>query len=216
MARTLDLYALIQQPESQRDQEWERAFIEAFVDAKIEVVGEESQVGPDGWPYLYTKTSPQAAEPVGKVIQWLAQRGIGLVVNPHKVMPDYIFPYGMIWHYAQTGQFIMAPANNRSGEVFLQKDKKYIFGPPSETYLPTYVRGILREFLKAQGMENPKALVISTEDFKQVDLVFSVESLGHPEPSQHQSIADSLSWFLPLHYSLILASEKGLPAFTDL
>jgi hypothetical protein len=216
MARTLDLFSLIQQPESQRDAEWERAFFEAFLDAKVELDGDESRVGPDGWPYLYVKTTAQATEPVVKILEWLAPRGIGLVVNAHKVLPDYIFPYGMIWHFNQAKKFTPAPLEGRSGEVFLDKDKEYIFGPPAESYLPKHVRTIMRDFLAAQGVKNPKVIVISSQDYKQVDLVFSLESLGNPDKTKHQTLAEGLSWFLPMQYSLILASDKTLPPFDDL
>lgn len=216
MARTLDLYALIQQPEAQRDAEWERAFFQSIVESQLEIDGGESRVGPDGWPYLFSKTSAVATEPFAKVVEWLAPRGIGLVINAHKMLPDYIFPYGMIWHFVQTGQFIPAPDSSRPREAILEKDKKYIFGPPAESYLPKFVRKVMREFLGAQGIHDPRVLVISSEDYKNIDLVFSVESLGSPEPGQHQAMADALSWFLPLHYSLILASEKDLPKFEAL
>lgn len=216
MGRTLDLYNLIQQPESQRDEEWEQAFFHAFLAAKVEIDGEESRVGPDGWPYLFVKTSREATEPAGKVMQWLMPRGIGLVVNAHKMLPDYVFPYGMIWHFVETGQFITSAPVAEQGAVVLQKGQKLLYGPPSDQYLPRYVRDVMREFLKAQGFSSPKVLVITSPDYKQVDLAFSLESLNNPESAHHQALAEALAWFLPLHYTLVLASEANMPSFSDL
>src|SRR5437868_3491784 len=100
----MDLQSLLQRPEFQRDDAWEAQFLDAFTRLKVQVEGENAQQGPDGWPYLFVRTSPSegnsANEPAMDVVQWLAPKGIGLVVNAHKMLPDYVFPYGMIWNFA--------------------------------------------------------------------------------------------------------------------
>src|ERR1044072_556607 len=106
MARTLDLYQLVSQPESYRDDEWERAFLQAIIDAKVALESEEAKRGPDGWPYLFVKTSATGKEPVSRIVTWLVDRGIGMAVNAHKMVPDYIFTYGMIWNFKETGLFL--------------------------------------------------------------------------------------------------------------
>jgi len=88
-------------------------------------------------------------------------------------------------------------------------------GPPSPQYLPQYVRNILKEFFRDQGVLMPKILVMSA-DRKHYDLAISLESLGNPPEKEHQGIAEALSWFLPPHYSIVLVSEKGLPSFVEL
>jgi hypothetical protein len=205
---------LIQQPESRRGDEWERNFLQQFSTIKVVVESESPKMGPDGWPYLFVRTAPDAKEPVTQVVGWLAGRGIGLVVNAHKMVPDYVFPYGMLWYFAETGRWLEAEAAGRSGDAIY--DKGVLTGPPSEKYLPPTARGVLREFLRAQGFEQPRALVVTSPDFKSVDLLISQESLGDLPRSEHQALAERLSWFLPLHYTLVLGSEKGLPSFHPL
>ena len=208
----MDFEQLIQQPESLRDDVWEQEFLHQVAQTNVELIKEQPAEGPDGWPYLLVRTG--GSEPFVKVAAWLATRGIGLAVNSHKMVPDYVFTYGMIWNFKQTGQFVSEPSQNSPGEVRLGPDA--IFGAPTEEYLPGYVRNILRQFLGAQGFEAVRIAVISSGDFKTVDLVFSEESLKIQGEAQQQTLAEAISWFLPLHYSLVFASEQKLPGFIAL
>lgn len=198
-----------------RDQAWEKDFHEALKTAQLGVVDSAPQNGPDGWPYLFTKTGPKATEPAEKVISWLAQYGVGLVVNPKDCGPDYVFSYGMLWNFIERGEFITESPHVKPGAVNFEKGQKVLAGPPSEDYLPLYVRGILNQFFKDQGIQEIKVLVMGSED-SHFDLCFSLESLGHPPQSEHRGIAEAISWFLPGHYSIMLASEKDLPPFHSL
>ena len=215
MARTLDLDQLLRQPDTARDGEWEQAFFLAFNDSKVKLYSEEAQMGPDGWPYLYVQTGPSASEPVVKILDWLASRGIGLVLNPQKDAPDYVFPYGMIWNCKERRVFLSPSKGVSSGTVELKAGQKITAGAPAAEFLPNYVRIVLRKFLADQGVDDPRVLMIS-HDGKNYDLCFSLESLGSPPAHEHRGIAESLAWFLPQHYSLMLVSEKGLPEFVRL
>jgi len=215
VARFLNLTNLCSQPESLRDLEWERTFLQALVDGSLELESKEAVQGPDGWPYLYSKVSHSATEPFLRIIDWLATRGIGLVVNAHKEMPDYVFPYGMIWGFKEFGQFFEASEPTNAGEVIFEKGEKVIAGPPSEEYLPIYVREILREFFKSQSVTELKILVVS-KDKSHFDLIFSLNSLGNPPAHEHKGILEAIAWFLPNHYSVVLAEEEGLPQFFPL
>lgn len=215
MARSLDLHYICSQPDSLRDEEWEKALAAAMVDSTLKLDEKSAQTGPDGWPYMFASTAPGSTEPAVRILEWLSTRGIGLVLNAHKTVPDYIFTYGMIWNYRERGEFITPSETVKSGVVQFEKGEKVLAGPPSREYLPPYVRDILLQFFEDQGVEAPRVLVLS-RDRKHYDLCFSVESLGNPDVSEHQGIAEALSWFLPTHYTLMLASEKGLPDFFDM
>jgi hypothetical protein len=129
------------------------------------------------------------------------------------MMPDYVFTFGMLWNFVETKRFLVPDIKAKAGAVDYSKDKGLIMGPPSEKYLPLYVREIVRQFLQAQGFSEAKVLVISSPDYREVDLVFSTQSLNNLAASQHKKMAEILGWFLPLHYRLVLADEQGLPAF---
>ena len=213
----MDFENLIQQPESLRDEQWERRFLDGILGRRVEVESPEPAPGPDGWPYLRVRAGAEpGAEPFHRVVTWLAGRGIGLVVNAHKLMPDYVFTYGMIWNYVETGRFVLPNAAAPRGPVELGAGGDVVFGQPTPKYLPPYVRDVLREFLTAQGYPRPRILVATTHDYKQTDLIFVTESLNDVPPAQHATMAEVLHWFLPQHYNVVLASERGLPTTYDL
>lgn len=209
----MTLKSLTELPESQRLDHWEAQFLDQIVPALVQIDHDEPKPGPDGWPYLHIRTS-QGEEPFSKIAKWAAGRGIGLVINAHKMLPDYVFSYGMLWNFAERGRFVepmpQSPPND------LNVNEETVWGPPSEAYLPRYVRSILKEFMLAQGFANPKVLVATSKDFSQTDLIFSIESLKNLPADQHSVLAEALGWFLPTHYSLVFAKEKELPPFTSL
>jgi hypothetical protein len=211
----MNLTELTQIPDEKRDPQWENDFFVQLSQSNLKLVAEEAKPGPDGWPYLLTETSAEASEPAQKILQWLATRGLGMVVNPNKDYPDYVFSYGMVWHFKETGLFYRAKPEVSSGSFELGGGEKLHAGPPSPEYLPQYVRSILKQFFMDQGLLGVKILVMSADRLN-YDLAFSLESLGNPPVKEHQGIAEAISWFLPPHYSIVLVSEKGLPAFVSL
>ena len=211
----MSLDQLLKISEEERDLDWEDKFFMAFTSSEIQVLTAEPQTGPDGWPYLLADTKGEELEPAQKVLQWLASRGIGLAINPTKSYPDYVFNYGMIWHFRETGLFYRRQDEITIGAVELQEGQKILSGPPKEEYLPGYVRKVLKDFFLDQGLLAVKILMIS-QDGNHYDLAFSLESLGNPPAKEHEGIAEAISWFLPPHYSILLTTEKGLPAFLPL
>jgi len=211
----MTLTDLVKVPDEKRDHQWETDFFMAISRGDLKLLVEAPQQGPDGWPYLLAETSDGAAEPAQKIIQWLSSKGVGLVVNPNKEYPDYVFSYGMLWHFRETGLFYKTAENAPVGTVQINEGQSLHAGPPTPQYLPEYVRQILKEFFRDQAVLRPRILVMST-DRKHYDLAFSLESLGNPPQKEHAGIAEAIGWFLPPHYSIVLVSEKGLPEFVEL
>lgn len=211
----MDIIELTKVADEKRDPQWEVDFFMQLSQSNLKLMSQDPQVGPDGWPYLMTETAADATEPAQNILQWLATRGMGLVVNPNKEYPDYVFSYGMVWHFKETGLFYRAKPEVSNGSFELRDGAKLHAGEPTPQYLPQYVRNILKEFFRDQGVFAPKILVISA-DRVNYDLAFSLESLGNPPVKEHQGIAEAISWFLPPHYSIVLVSENGLPPFVNL
>lgn len=211
----MTLTDIVKISDDNRDHQWEIDFFMALSKGNLKLINEAPQQGPDGWPYLLAETSDEASESAQKIIQWLASKGVGLVVNPQKSYPDYVFTFGMLWSFRETGLFFQNAEANTKNVFELEAGQGIHAGPPSLQYLPQYVRNILKEFFRDQGVLRPRILVMS-ENRKSYDLVFSLESLGNPPEKEHQGIAEAISWFLPPHYSIVLLSEKGLPQFSDL
>ena len=206
---------LLELPEDKRDTQWELEFFDQFPKEKVELVFSDPKQGPDSWPYLFVNSSAEATEPVGNILRWLSEKGVGLALNPQKEMPDYILPYGMIWFYRETGNFLSDHVQFRGNKFMLEEGKKYYTGEPSLAYIPEYVRKIVREFLQQQGVLTPKVCMLS-EDQQYWDLCFSLNSLGNPPQKEHEGIAEALGWFFPPHYSIVLVKEEELGDFFPL
>lgn len=213
-----ELATLLKVPEQERNFSWDEKFFKTFSDQNVSLLSSDPQQGPDGWPYLICETETNEMhdmESAQKLFHWLSTRGIGLVVNPRREpYPDYVFSYGMIWGFRETGYFLRPDLANKSGEITFENQKLFT-GPPSEEFLPLYVRKVLKDFFRDQSVPNPKVLMIS-QDEKNYDLCFSLESLGNPPTAEHAGVAEAIAWFLPPHYSVVLISEQGLPVFLDL
>ena len=205
--------------EENRNQAWDDKFFKMLSEADLKILAEDPQQGPDGWPYLITETATDVRtaedriDSSQKILHWLSTRGIGLVVNPRKLpYPDYVFSYGMIWSFRESGFFLKYNLHNPSSDFKIEANKNIKTGPPSAEYLPTYVRQILKNFLIDQGVFSPSVLMIAV-DGTNYDLCFSLESFGHPPESEHQGILEAIAWFLPPHYSVALVSDKGFSTF---
>ncbi len=207
------LNELLNIPPQNRNEKWSHQFFQLIPDTHIQLLSNDPQTGPDHWPYLLANTS-QSGEPALKVLHWLSDKGIGLIINPE--VPDCVLSYGMIWNLRETGEFLNTTKECLlSHKVEFTKDTKILAGPPTEKYLPLYVRKILSQFFLEQGILKPQILIIS-KDKKHYDLCFSLESIGNPPESEHRHILEAFSWFFPRHYSLTLISERGLPRFCNL
>ena len=226
VAMSSDFKTLLAVPEPERNFSWDEKFFKLLSQSDVELMTEEPQQGPDSWPYILVQTidgkkssnTDYAQEPAQKIFHWLSTRGVGLVVNPTRnPYPDYVFSYGMIWNFRETGYFLrpdLVPANAQQAQADYESHKMTT-GIPTEQYLPLYVRKVLKDFFRDQMVLNPKVLMISTDD-KNFDLCFSLESIGNPPDSEHAGIAEAIAWFLPTHYSIVLISEKNLPDFVSL
>lgn len=205
-------------PVDKRDEAWEASFFKEIPSAQFEFLSESPIEGPDGMAYLPVKIAAEG-EPAANVLTWLGEKGVGLVINPDKENPDYVFSYGMIWNYLQSGEFVTAMDEPRAGqkEFEVKPGQEMSAGTPSESYLPPPVRALFKEFLLNQGLTRPRIVMLS-QDGKNYDLCFSLESLGNPPESEWQGVLQAFSWFFPLHYSFSILSEKMITGidFIDL
>jgi hypothetical protein len=211
----LTLKELCNAPDRIRDTGWEEAFLAILPNSSLRVVSPTPQQGPDGWPYLFVASDDDASEPALTILKWLSEKGIGLAINPEKDAPDFVLPWGMIWNFRERQAFLNPPPVAKDNKFELEKGESVFAGPPSAEYLPEYVRKMLRSFWIEQGVLAPRILVMS-QDHEHFDLCFSLDSLGNPPEKEHEGIAQTIAWFLPQDYSIVLVKEDGLPAFSDL
>lgn len=205
-------------PFDKRDEAWDEKFFKELTESQFEFLSESPIAGPDGMAYLAVKTVSEG-EPAEDVFDWLGEQGVGLAINPDKDQPDYVFSYGMIWNFLLHGEFISEQENESAGgkELDLEPGQEMMAGTPSEEYFPPHVRTIFKEFLKQQQVLNPKIVMLS-QDGKNYDMCFSLESLGNPPEEEWQGILEAFSWFFPLHYSFSILSEEMIQGidFTEI
>ncbi|MCO5112912.1 MAG: hypothetical protein M9899_01930 [Bdellovibrionaceae bacterium] len=190
---------------SARNQEWEQKFLDAFVASEVLVTSEDVQVGPDGWPYLYLNTDLESGSGMRdkalNVVQWAYQHGVGLVINPQKEKPDYVFNFGMLWSYAHRSVFV-----SLFDDVYDENAQVYI-AKVTDDIIPNHAQNILKEYIRSAGVENPRAALI-TRNKVNYELAFGIESLNNPPNHEHQGIAKGLSWFMPTDMPIVLLYEK--------
>jgi hypothetical protein len=177
---------------------------------KVRLLAMDPQEGPDGFPYIMVSDEGELNEPFLNLVQWGAEKGIGLVVNPQKETPDLILTYGMLWNYLVRGEFYTeSSVGLESGDLHLE-DNQLFAGHPSEDFWPQTHRKIFKEFLLQQGIIQPKVIMLAEKADGPMDLAFSLESLGQPQKAEWQGILEAFSWFFPRHYSLSIVSEKNI------
>lgn len=210
----MEFSKLLKVEQAARDEDWEKNFLNLLPQQKVQLQSPDPQVGADSWPYLFVSTTLNEGGPSVEQVQildligWLSTRGVGLALNPQLEVPDYILSYGQTWFFRQTGK-LYASATSPSGNGQIVHA-----GTPTQEFFPDYARKIVREFLRDQGVYQPKILLVS-DDRVHYDLAFSAESLGSPPQKEWEGIIEGISWFFPNHYSLVLTSEKGLPPFQE-
>ena len=206
----------------QRGPDWENEFLKALCESDVHLVTQEIQTGPDGFPYLMVSTSPTGEgikDSFQKLVRWGAEQAVGIVVNPENSDgPDYVFSYGMLWHFRKTGLFYKMTDGQDFTESFyeLKPETRYEMVEPTEELFPNEVKTFLKDYYTQQGVADLKYSFLKFENEPDFDVIISLDSLGNPEENEHEGIMMATSWFFPPHYRLMLLSEDTVKGFQSL
>ena len=193
-----------------RDEKWKQKFLSSVVYASFACGSPQVFIGPDGFSYfgLYTPKSNQPfnAYCICNLIGPLTEKGIGISINPHSAGVDWVFTAGDMLAYRLFNTFD-APGGSRGTEGWheevLPGAEQVLIAAPSELFLPSYTRRVLRRFIEERlGIKNPGVLLVSRASAPSQYLVFSIYPDQFADEAEFQSAYDALSWFLPRHYSL--------------
>lgn len=209
-------FELLQVMDSKRDLAWEEAFLKGLPYAHLTVLDEDPQMGPDGFPYLLVGLERDGTEPGSRVLSWLKETGIGLVINPEKHYPDYILSYGMIVNFAMRGRFFepedIKPQGEIKKEIEPSKGQAVYAVPLSQSQIPEVCLNFVGDFLRHQAIVSPLAAFLSW-DGKTYDLAFDIESMGSELNAKDQEqLANALRWFLPGQCNVAFVKQSSLPA----
>ncbi|RYZ47903.1 MAG: hypothetical protein EOP49_20040 [Sphingobacteriales bacterium] len=226
LEKTDIIYKMIQTPPAERNDLWNDMFLDALPTASFRCGDPQVITGPDGYPYFQLLLPEPGVEFQCYVIQnitpaFLLENGLGVVINPSEKGADWVLSYGDIVNYYLTGSFYTRDhefAKGRGSEV-IEAEEQVMVAQPSDSMLPQQTRTVLREYLKGNGIPEPKVLLMMRKNNGNPtqDLVFNITEKSFPNKDDYQGLMGSLRWFLPLHYSYAGMEEETFgSSFNDL
>ena len=216
LAKTNVLCQLVSVPRDERDKQWQKQFLENIAEASF-VCGDPQVIeGPDGYPYFTLVLPEPFKEFQCYVIKYmkddfLLEKGLGVVINPDGSSADWVLSYGDILSYHLSGEFYQERRDFAlDKQDVIEENEKLLVGQPSESYLPQKTRKVLKKHLNDQGIKEPKVFLMARKRPKGeiLELVLNISRDQFPNKEQHNSVMESLAWFLPRYYS-VLSFEKN-------
>jgi hypothetical protein len=218
--KTAEIYNLIKTPPSDRDENWNASFLSLLSSASFRCGDPQVITGPDGLPYFQLflpepNTSFQCYVIDKMKDDFLLEHGYGVVINPTGNQPDWVLSYGDILNFHLNHSFYTyedTPFSKVMTDEVINEAENVMIGQPSEELLPFATRKIMEAFLKMNGVESPKVLLMMrhTNDntsFNQ-DLAFNIIPSNFENEESYRYVMQTLSWFLPRHYSFVGLDEK--------
>lgn len=225
LEKTGRLAGLIALPREERDQQWVSAFLADLPLASFRCLHPQVIAGPDGFPYF------QLALPVpGEEFQcfvvdkmkddFLLERGYGVVINPESGQPDWVLSYGDILNYHLRGEFFTSESDfgkNLQDEI-TPANEEVMVGQPSEYLLPAAARKLLREFFQLNNIPDPKILLMMRKIDGELiqELAFNITPAQFENEEQYRNMMQTVTWYLPRHYSILGMNETTLEGFEPL
>ncbi len=216
------LYKLIQTQQSQRDEKWQKAFLDNIGAASFRSGDPKVITGPDGFPYFQLFLPEPNKSFQCYVIDrmkddFLLTSGFGVVINPTPNSADWVFSYGDILNLHLNQTFYTKDETPFSKEInneTISENEEVMIAQPSETILPKQTRKLIAEFLKANGVNTPKVLLMMRhrKDGTGVsqDIVFNLTPENFKDEKTYRNVMQTISWYLPRHYSFVGMDENSL------
>ncbi len=210
----VDLFAI---PLEHRDPQWKQFFLDNVSTASFACDDPQVMTGPDGFPYFILRTPEPMKSFTSYCIQnmkddFLLHNGWGIVLNPVGEKADWVFTYGDILNYHINNVFYTTIENSDlKGSAEVQINEEIFIAQPSEHYLPTGTRNLIRGFMKKNGIRKPKVMMITRSKDGHViqELAFNIFKEDYPTAEKLNTILGPISWLLPIHYIIVVMSEKA-------
>ena len=222
LAKTGALYELISVPKSDRDEDWNTAFLANLPAASFRCGNPQIIQGPDGFPnfqlFLPEPNVGYQCYVIDKMKDdFLLDRGLGVVINPTSTGPDWVLSYGDVLNYHLNHEFYATgetPFSKQLSDEVLQSKQEVMIGQPSELLLPRLTRNVLREYFISNGIASPKAMLMMRRLANGAgisqDLAFNITPQNFDNEETYRSVMQRLAWFLPRHYSFVGMREESV------
>ncbi|BES63438.1 hypothetical protein [Dysgonomonas capnocytophagoides] len=216
LEKTQALDKLFSVPFESRDESWKNTFLENVTDASFACNDPQVISGPDGFPYFVLNMPEPNKEFQCYVIKhmipdFILDNGLGIVINPVKGQPDWVFTYGELVNYHLRNEFYTESKNwYIQTENRIKEDTQMLIGQPSEYIIPIQTRNILRQYLKQYTSTEVKIVLTNRpegEEFLQ-QLTFNLTPSDFPSEDHFNGIMQNIGWFLPRHYTYASTSEE--------
>ena len=212
-----DLLAqLFEKSADSRDDSWKGKFLDSVAEASFACGDPKIINGPDDFPYFYLKTPEpdktfQCYVIKHMVTDFLLKIGLGVVVNPEKDSPDWIFSYGDILNFHLTGSFYSGTNSiSPSDPVKIEAGEKVLAGQPSESYLPEIARKVIRDYLTRVGISDVRFMILMRpyDGLNSGEFVFNLTPGRFHNDAEYERTMRSIGWFLPRHYTYSSINEE--------
>lgn len=203
---TQELIKLFVMPRDRRDADWVRNFFELIPNAALVMPEQQVLQGPDQFGYfvLNTPTSgePFSAVTVGDVTEHCLEQGLGLVINPGKGQPDWVFTFGSLWSKKQFDLYDTTPLAQTTAED--PSATQMTLGAPTDDVMPPFARSVMRHFFHGRlGVELPGVILIhNPAQAPSQALVFNLYREDFPDDEQFGQVMHFVRWYLPNHYAV--------------
>lgn len=214
LSKTDLIYNLIKVSPEDRDEQWQKSFLENIVHASFRCGDPQIIIGPDGFPY-FQLLIPKPNESFQCYVidrmkdDYLLESGYGVVINPDAGQPDWVLSYGDIMNLDLNGSFYTTgptPFSTAKQDETIENNENVLVGQPSEYILSKLNRSVLREFLIFNGVTSPKVFLMSRSNGAQ-ELVFNLTPEDFESEEIFRDLMQRLGWFLPRHYSYVGMKE---------
>ena len=206
LQKTHQLAQLLSQPQDARTAEWLGSLQDVVLEASLAARDPQVIQGPDGFPYFALDLPPEAKEftafCVAHILEHCTDRGFGIVLEPNRTPPGWVFTYGTLWSLRARGRFLWddTPSGVQTETLAAGEERQVLVGAPDETLVPPWARATLRRYLQACGVETPMfSLVMDSTREPTQNLVFNVEPTAFAERGHFDAFMQRLT-YLPVLY----------------
>jgi hypothetical protein len=207
---------------SKRDDEWRMLFYRNVVDAALEPLSEQAIKGPDGFPYIALRIplagQSVVAHSVASLVEHCTEHGFGIVIEPQRDPPGWVFRYGDLWSLRAYGTPDGDPSDEEpdelAGPVHIEAGRQLMIGAPSEEFLPVWARRTLHRFLThGLSVVDPRICLVNDPKARPPrQLALNLSGDSKALRVTFEQAMHLLTWFLPRKRSLIALPESALPA----